>query len=175
MNTAALRLICPSITPTDKSEAELFGAMVWLWMQSPVHRPCPIHELERLLLPALKTGQFVLALQNDALQQPAGLLTWAHFDAEAEQRYLQSLDRTLQPVDWQAGDRPWILDWVVPFGHVHAMTRAIQRLLPQALWRSLYHKGDATGLKVMHFKGTQVSKAQETDFWASRPLPYAQK
>lgn len=174
MNIAELRLICPSITPTDKSEAELFGAMVWLWMHSRVHRPCPVYELERLLMPALKTGQFVLALQNDALQQPVGLMTWANFDAEAEQRYLQALDRTLQPSDWQSGDRPWILDWVVPFGHVHAMTRATQRRMPNSCFRTLYHKGDATGIKVMHFKGSQVSKAQETDFWVSRPFPYAQ-
>jgi cytolysin-activating lysine-acyltransferase len=170
-----LHLICPQVRRTEKSEAELFGAMVWLWMHSETHRQCPLHELERLLLPALKTGQFVLALQNNELQQPAGLMTWANFDAAAERRYLQSLDRTMQPTDWQCGDRPWILDWVVPFGHVQAMTRATQRLLPQALWRGLYHKGDATGLKVMYFKGTKVLKAQETHFWASRTLQYEPK
>lgn len=170
MNTAALRLVCPKIAPTDKSEAELFGAMVWLWMHSHVHRACPVRELERLLLPAVKTGQFVLALGNDVLQQPAGLMTWASFDVATEQRYLQSLDRTLQPSDWQAGDRPWILDYVVPFGHVHEMARATQRLLPHSLWRTLHHRGDALGLRVLHFKGSKVSKAQETAFWAHRPL-----
>lgn len=170
----ALLLISPCITPTDKSEAELFGAMTWLWMHSPTHRLCPLHELERLLLPALKTGQFVLALENSPLQQPAGLMTWANFSTPAEQKYLQSLDRTLQPDDWQSGDRPWILDWVVPFGRTQAMTRAAQKLLNQSCFRSLYHKGNQTGLKVLYFRGNGVSKAQESDFWACRPLAAAQ-
>lgn len=171
MDTSILTLISPSIAPTGKSEAELFGAMTWLWLHSPTHRLCPLHELERLLLPALKTGQFVLALENSPLQQPAGLMTWANFSAQTEQTYLQSLDRTLQLDDWQSGDRPWILDWVVPFGRTQAMTRAVQKLLNQSCFRSLYHKGDQTGLKVLHFKGADITSEEAAGFWASRPLP----
>lgn len=171
MSLPPLNLICPQAAPIDKSEAEIFGAMVWLWMHSSAHRHCPLHELQRLLMPALKTGQYVLALQNDAQQQPAALMTWACFAPEAEQRYLQSLDRTLQPADWQQGDRPWVLDWVAPFGHTRAMTVATQQLLRQSCFRGLYHRGDETGLRVLQFRGAGVSKTQEADFWASRPLP----
>lgn len=171
MASSSLILISPSTSPTDKSEAELFGAMVWLWMNSPTHRQCPIRELDRLLLPALKTGQFVLALQNNEQQQPLGLFTWANFNAEAEQRYLKSLDRTLQPIDWQSGDRPWILDWIVPFGHTKIMVSAVRQFYPSSRFRGLYHKGDQTGLKVLYFRGNAISKAQEADFWAERPLP----
>ena len=174
MDRPSLKLISPFVAPTPKSEAELFGAMVWLWMHSPTHRRCPLSELERLLMPALKTGQFVLALQNDELQQPTGLVTWARFNAETEQRYLHSLDKTLQPSDWQSGDRPWILDGVVPFGHTRAMASAALRLYATSTFRSLYHKGDQTGLKVIYFKGKAVSKAQEIDYWAKRPLPTRQ-
>ena len=124
-----MQLICPKAQPANKSEAELFGAMVWLWMHSQTHARCPLHELHRLLLPALKTGQYVLALQDDSSQQPMGLMTWASLSAHTERRYLQSLDKTLQAEDWQQGDRPWILDWVVPFGHTRAMTKAVQQLL----------------------------------------------
>lgn len=175
MDASTLILISPQIAPSYKSEAELFGAMVWLWMHSPTHRRCPLYELERLLLPAIKTGQFVLALQNNALQQPAGLMTWALFSAEAEKHYLKSLDRTLQPCDWQSGDRPWILDWVVPFGHTRAVTTAVRRLYANSSFRGLYHKGDQTGLKVIYFRGHAVSKAQQSDFWAARPTPNLQK
>lgn len=171
MNGSRLHLICPNAAPTDKSEAELFGAMVWLWMHSSTHRLCPLHELQRMLLPALKTGQFVLALQDDPQQQPVGLMTWAFLTPEAEHRYLQTLDRTLQPEDWRQGNRPWILDWVVPFGHTRAVITAVRHLLPQAHWRGLYHRGDETGLRVMQFKGAAVSKAQQAEFWANRPLP----
>lgn len=169
-----LNFISPCVAPTPKSEAELFGAMVWLWMQSPTHRPCPIADLDRLLLPAIKTGQFVLALQDDELQQPAGLITWARFSAATEQRYLQSLDKTLQPSDWRSGDRPWILDWVVPLGHTRHVAAAFRGLYPNISFRGLHHKGDQTGLRVLYFRGKSVSKAQEMDYWALRPLPERQ-
>jgi cytolysin-activating lysine-acyltransferase len=170
MKYEALQLICPHATSTNKSEAELFGAMVWLWMHSETHARCPLHELHRLLLPALKTGQYVLVLRDDPSQQPLGLMTWAYLNAQAECRYLQSLDRTLQPVDWQQGDRPWIIDWIVPFGHTRAMAKGVQKLLNQNCWRGLYHRGDETGLRVLRFRGADVSKKQESDFWASKPL-----
>lgn len=171
MDTSDLLLIAPDIRSTAKSEAELFGAMVWLWMHSPAHRPCPLRELERLLIPALKTGQFVLALENTDLQQPAGLVTWACFSKDVEQRYLQSLDKSLELRDWQSGDRPWVLDWVAPFGHVGSMARAVRRLHAHRSFRGLYHRGDQTGLKVLYFRGCEMSKTQEADFWSQRPLP----
>lgn len=171
MATSPLILISPKIAPTTKNEAELFGAMVWLWMQSSTHRKCPLQELNRLLMPALKTGQFILALKNDQTQQPVGLLTWACLTPEAEQRYLQTLDETIQPIDWQQGDRPWVLDFVVPFGHIREMTTAIRQELPTVSFRFLYHRGDQAGLKVKYFKGNGVSKADEAQFWAARPLP----
>jgi len=167
----SLIVICPRIAPSHKSEAELFGAMVWLWMHSPTHCRCPLEELQRLIMPAIKTGQFALVLQNDERQQPVGLMTWANFTAEAELRYLQSLDRTLRPGDWSEGDRPWVLDLVAPFGDGLPVVSAVRRALSRSSFRTLYHRGDATGLKVMHLKGVGVTKAEQAHFWASRPLP----
>jgi len=173
VSQSSLTLISPCVAPTGKSEAELFGAMAWLWMQSSTHRHCPLHELERLLVPALKTGQFVLALDKSRLEQPVGLLTWANFSAQAEEQYLHTLDRRLQPGDWQSGDRPWILDWVAPFGHTQAIALAAQRLLNQSVYRTLYHKGDQRGLKVLHLRGSDITEKQAAEFWAARPLPLA--
>lgn len=169
--TKSLIVICPKMAPTNKSEAELFGAMVWLWMHSSTHRLCPLEDLQRLLMPAIKTGQFVLALQNDELQQPVGLMTWANFTPEAELRYMRSLDRTLHPRDWEEGDRPWVLDIVVPFGHTTAMVSAMRRLLPMSSFRRLHHRGDEIGLKVRYFRGLGVTQAEQAHYWASRPLP----
>lgn len=166
-----LILISPKFMPSQKSEAELFGAMVWLWMHSSTHRRCPLEDLQRLIMPAIKTGQFVLALQDDEQQQPVGLMTWANFTPEAELRYLQSLDRNLQPSDWDAGDRPWVLDIVAPFGDTQSVVSGVRRVLSRSSFRCLYHRGDEGGLKVLHLKGVGVTKAQQADYWASRPLP----
>lgn len=175
MSTKPLTLICPQAQPTDKSEAELFGAMVWLWMHSSTHRNCPLHELHRVLLPALQTGQFALALNGGADQRPVGVMTWAMFTADMEQRYLRTLDRSLQPQDWQQGDRPWILDWVAPFGRTHEMKAAIRRALPRACWRSLHHRGDEIGLRVLHSHGVGTTRQQAAEFWAARPLAQTQQ
>lgn len=113
----------------------------------------------------------MLALQNDQFQQPVGLMTWANFTSEAEQRYLQSLDRTLQPRDWEEGDRPWVLDFVAPFGHAAATVSAVRRVLPMSSFRRLHQRGDELGLRVRYFRGLAVSQAEQAQYWASRPLP----
>lgn len=169
--STSLIVICPKMAPSQKSEAELFGAMVWLWMHSPTHRRCPLEHLQRLLMPAIKTGQFVLVLRNDEHQQPVGVMTWANLTDEAERRYLQSLDRTLQPRDWEEGDRPWVLDIVVPFGGTLQMVSAIRRLLPMSSFRRLHHRGDEIGLRVRYFRGLGVTAEEQARYWASRPLP----
>ena len=166
----ALQLISPRVAPVLKSQAEVFGAMTWLWMNSPTHQACPLGDLHRLLLPALSSGQYVLALSADQQQRPLGLLTWAMFTHETERKYLATLDRYIKPEDWTQGDRPWTLDWVTPFGQAKQFMSEIRRSLRDFMVRGLYHRGDEVGLKVLHFRSRDVSLSQQNAFWSTRPL-----
>jgi len=44
-----------------------------------------------------------------------GYASWAYLDQESEQRFEQG-DRRLRPQDWKSGDRPWLIDFIAPFG-----------------------------------------------------------
>lgn len=80
-------IIAPTLLGGEFNEAELFGSTVWLWMHSASHRNALLHMLSALLLPAIKTRQFVLASENG---KPVFYLSWARLNKEAEKRYLQN-------------------------------------------------------------------------------------
>lgn len=140
--------------PAGVNEAEVFGSAVWLWMHSTSHRNAPLHMLSALLLPAIKSRQFVLASHGG---KPVFYMSWARMSADAEARYVSNPPECMPAEDWTSGERNWILDWVAPFGH----TRQIKRLLSQTLLRnqsakSLNHRGSQTGLRIMTFSRRTV-------------------
>lgn len=172
MRNQTLQLIVPAVAPVHQSEAEIFGAVVWLYMQSEKHQGMPVNELNKLVLPPLHRGQFVLATENQGEHtRPVGFMSWANFNAEAEARYIKTLNDTLTVDDWNSGDRPWIVHYFAPFGHAAQFRSAIQHILPKARFRALYHRGDELGLRVLFFRGENVSQQEELDWWSSRPLP----
>ncbi len=171
MRDQPLQIITPALGHLQQSEAEIFGSVVWLYMQSRIHQGMPLSELHKLVLPPLKKGQFVLVTENHAGHiRPVGFMSWANFNAEVEARYISTLHDTLTMDDWNTGDRPWIIHFFAPFSHVQPFRRAVQRSLPQARWRALYHRGDERGLRVLYFRGSQVSRQQELEWWSARPL-----
>ncbi|MGB8666642.1 MAG: toxin-activating lysine-acyltransferase [Serratia inhibens] len=158
----------PLILGGDDSEAEAFGATVWLWMHSPMHRDAPLHTLPTLLLPIIKRQQYVLVSHQN---QPVFFLSWAGMNREAEARYLTQPAINMQEDDWNSGDRLWFCDWIAPFGHTREMRNLIARdIFPQFCVRALYHRGAQRGKRVVNFKGAQVSHQQAQQWWANHPL-----
>ncbi len=152
----------PACAEEGFSEAEVFGSAAWLWMHSAAHRDVPLLLLSTLLLPALKTGQFVLASENG---KPVFYLGWAWLSAEAETRYLSQPPQSMRLDDWTSGDRLWLLDWIAPFGHTRTMRPLIgRRLFPGWCARALYHRGDEKGLRIMNYHGVAVTR-QEAHHW----------
>jgi cytolysin-activating lysine-acyltransferase len=162
MRLGTLDVIAPSIPDSEYSEAEAFGSAVWLWMHSKEHREAPLHTLSALLLPALKNRQFVLASENG---KPVFYLSWANLSKEAEGRYLRNPAVCMPVDDWASGDRMWILDWIAPFGHSHAMSRLVtRRLFAGRCMRALYHRGNEKGIRIKTFHGIAVMR-EEARYW----------
>lgn len=150
------------------SESEVLGASVWLWMHSAQHRDIPLSALPTLLLPAIKHQQFALAMRDD---KPVFFLSWAWLDDEAEQRYLTQPGIHVQERDWNSGDRLWIRDWIAPFGDQQALRRLVGgTLFPHHCVRSLYHKGEERGLRVMNFRGDAVTHQDFARWQRDTPL-----
>jgi cytolysin-activating lysine-acyltransferase len=158
----------PLMLGGDRSEAEVLGAAVWLWMHSPQHRDLPLHALPTVLLPIIKHQHYMLVSRGT---QPLFFLSWMWLSVEAEARYLTQPAILVQEDDWASGDRLWLRDWIAPFGDVRAMRRLVGAVLfPEHCFRSLYHRGAQRGKRVMNFKGDQISHPQARAWRAANPL-----
>lgn len=167
MRVDGLDLVEPGYAGEPWSEAEALGSAVWLWMHSASHRDAPLHTLNALLLPALKSRQFVLALENG---RPVSYVSWACLDEDAERRYLGNPAVCMRAEDWASGQRLWILDWVAPFGHSAAMRRILERRqLANHCFRALYHRGER-GLRVKTFKGIGMRVEEARAWFAAHPV-----
>lgn len=168
MKIGEFEITSPLIFGEQENEAEVFGAAVWLWVHSPMHRDAPLHLLPTLLLPVIKSQQYVLVSRHE---KPIFFLSWAWMDEAAERRYL-TRSPTLFPVeDWNSGDRMWFSDWVAPFGDTREMYNLVRRhIFPHACVRALYHHGATRGLRVLKFKGSQVTAENAREWWQSHPL-----
>lgn len=163
-----LDIVAPGLIEQTWSEAEVLGSVVWLWMHSPSHRDMPLHALSALLLPAIKHRQFILAAQAG---RAVFYLSWASLSLEAEQRYLQQHPTLMPDVDWNSGERMWILDWVAPFGHTSVAYSLLRRqLFANRLARMLYHRGDERGMKIKTFQGMAVLPEEARMWFEAHPV-----
>jgi cytolysin-activating lysine-acyltransferase len=148
MQIGSFSITSPALEAPARSEAEAFGSVAWLYMQTPKHQDMPLHALNSVVLPPLKAGQYILAsaLQRGS-QQPVAYMAWATFSADAESRYLEN-PSLIGSEDWTSGDRMWITDWFTPFGHSAEFSNAAESLLPNSCLRALYHRGNERGLRI---------------------------
>lgn len=157
-----MQIYAPSTNNPPASEAEALGMCTWLWMQSQRHQHLPLFQLNNTLLPAIKTGQYLIAIDQG---KPVFYVSWLSLNEEAEQRYMTQDPLTIALSDWTSGNRIWIHDWISPFGYTHKMRSRIKNIFFEKTIRSLYHRGNEKGLRIMTFRGENVSISQ-TKEWA---------
>lgn len=171
MQTGVYDIDAPLLLGGDRSEAEVFGAAVWLWMHSSRHRDLPLHALPTVLMPVITHQHYMLVSRET---QPLFFISWMWLNADAEARYLTQPAIMVQETDWASGERLWIRDWIAPFGESRAMSGLVTRMLfPDRCFRSLYHRGAETGQRVMNFRGQQVNRQQAQAWRAAHPLTVA--
>ena len=88
---------------------EAVGKITWLMGHSDQHCDWTVDDLHRLIIPPVALQQFRI-WQVD--EHPVGLMTWALFNEETEAGYLDG-SRKIQPDDWNAGDRLWLVDFIL--------------------------------------------------------------
>ncbi len=97
--------------PSD-TFGQVLGEVVWLMMQSPLHKEFFLYELESMVLRPMALQQFQIYRNNN---QPGAVVFWAKVSNEVEQRLMQGNARMKGP-DWQSGEKYWVVDVVAPFG-----------------------------------------------------------
>lgn len=147
----------PLLLGGEVSQAEVFGAAVWLWMHSERHRDAPLYVLPTVLLPIIKRQQYVLVSEDN---RPVFFLSWMWLNPQSEQHYLTDSALSITDEEWCSGDRMWFRDCIAPFGHTLAMRNLLRKvIMPETCAHYLWHKGLRHGGQIRAFRGAQVSLA----------------
>jgi hemolysin-activating ACP:hemolysin acyltransferase len=108
--------------PTRRN-ADTLGEILWLFAHSRIHRGWRLADLELFVFPALKTNRYKVYKRDE---RPIGYVSVALLSKAIEDRWLAG-GYLLQPEDWISGDRPWVMDFVVPFGDIVQVRRLLAR------------------------------------------------
>jgi len=129
----------------QKTISHLYGEIVWLLGQSPLHKYLHIADLEALVMPPVLLEQFrIYPGPNGA---PGGLVLWAAVTDEIDQRLVGGQTR-LAPHEWNSGANLWLMEMVAPFG-------GMDEILADAAGtifagnRFKYHKAGPNGVEVV--------------------------
>jgi cytolysin-activating lysine-acyltransferase len=142
-NQTGDRIIAPSIYPeTLWSEAEVLGAMIWLWNQNPDYKKAALDSALDVLQPIIRSKNFALIVHNN---KPLGYMNWAYFNRQEEQQYLNKELPYTQFVHCDQSNkskRLWILSFYCPFGlrDVFLTKTICKKVLKNNLCYFGYHK-----------------------------------
>lgn len=111
-----------------------FGQVTSALMQVEPYRSLNLGELEWLVVPAIKTKQFLVVndMLENGLVSPAAVAIWAFVGPAVEDKlHAQMAVKAplfrLEPQDWRSGDQPYLLDVIAPAEHAIPLTQRIHR------------------------------------------------
>jgi len=101
----------------SKRMAASFGEIALLMSQSPAEQHYALRDLDWLVAPAVRLGQFALAeaqSKTNGLVVPVGAILWAVVSSEVDQRLSNQMTGPIRlaPNEWRSGDIPWIIHTV---------------------------------------------------------------
>jgi len=109
-------------------------------LQSEMHRDWYIHDLERLVLPAMEEDKLLVmygkgqtATEADDDARPTGLFSYAFLPKDVEQGYLDGTEK-LKPEIWSYGPkdgRLYVIDFIAPYQNALKLGRFVQERLTE--------------------------------------------
>lgn len=104
----------------------ILSEVVSLFLASEQHKRWAISELEHLVLPLIKLGQYGLVLNKN---RTIGFASWAYFNRESEEAFVTRC-RRLKASDWNSGRRCWWVDLLAPYGGLTPITAQVREFCP---------------------------------------------
>lgn len=139
--------------PSNTLNSSVLGEVVWLMAQSDLHKEWPLGSILQWVIPALLNNQYRLYRQGE---KPIGYVSWALLSEEKEKQYALN-PSSLEPKDWQSGDRLWLLDWVAPYGGTYAIAKDLKNnLFPNQVGRALRWKKDRDTMNIFYLHGKKA-------------------
>jgi cytolysin-activating lysine-acyltransferase len=147
--------LCPSLNDEEFNPIHIFGTISWLWTKSPMHQTWAIQSFSQYVWPAMMNRQFLLA--RDQKNGPMAYVSWAKFNAETEKKYLRNVN-SIEPSDWNSGDRIWFIDWIAPFGGSRRVAKKIEYdIFPNDAGHSIRAKMNSKTGRIIDHYGANVS------------------
>jgi len=132
------------------------GQMALVLMRTRQHRFSFLRDLEWLVMPAIATGQFVVADRRDettGISVPAAAVLWAKVSAEVDARLCDTLERgiRLRPEEWASGPIPWLVEGCGESRAVGKLVRSVvERHFPVIGIKAIARAPDGTlGVRVL--------------------------
>jgi cytolysin-activating lysine-acyltransferase len=143
----------------DSSNMEVLGQVMWLMSQSTLHRRWHIESLFQWIIPALMHKQFRVYTRQ---QKPVAYVSWARLSESKESAYVLN-PRGLQPVDWQSGDRIWVVDLISPFNATREVYADLRNnVFRNDVGRALRVKPGSDEMRIIYIHGSDaVHKARD--------------
>ena len=107
----------PARAATPPSPVTRLGQVVSVLMRSPAYRHLSIADLEWLVIPAIRAGQFSILEARGAVDRPLGVALWASVSSAVDRRLTAQKQAglvpfRLAPADWHSGDILWLMDLI---------------------------------------------------------------
>mgnify|MGYP003643781380 FL=1 len=113
-----------------------------IFAMSPIHKKYTIEDIQRLIIPPLKLGQYRL-FQDRAT--PIGYISWAFLNAETVENYINN-KKLLQADDWNSGKALWLINVICPKGGaINAMLKVEEKR--KLASKGTRYLGDGGGLE----------------------------
>ena len=135
---------------------EAFGKICWLWTQSDLHVDWPTELQARLILPAIERKQFKI-VEQDGL--PVAYCSWAMINVETEEKFILN-PNSINPHDWNNGDRLWFVDWISPFSskYTRILRKAMADQFPKNVARSIRVKKGQKQARIATYAGQELNR-----------------
>lgn len=104
--------------------------VIHLMLQSEMHRDWYIHDLERLVIPAIENDKLLVMYKET---RPTGLFSYAFLPKDVEQGYLDGTEK-LKPEIWSYGPkdgRLYVIDFIAPYQNALKLGRFVQERLTE--------------------------------------------
>lgn len=96
--------------------ASQLGFVAQLAGRSHSHTPYSVAYFQSVVTPAIK--QRLIKFYFGSEGQPVGYVIWAFLESDVEERFLETGQWDLHESEWKEGRSLWIVDFLVPFGHL---------------------------------------------------------
>jgi len=138
----------------------MIGDVLHLMLQSEMHRDWYVHDLERLVIPAIENDRMLVKYVDS---RPTGLFSYAFLPKFAEDAYKDGSAKLTADIWKNEPDDGmlWVIDFIAPYNNALSIGRFVQRTLTDRYLETYPMDGahfirQAFGKKVGYATGVQA-------------------